>query len=167
MNTLRIVALFLFFGVNHNLLADDSECTTVTNAIQFSQADKTHILEQVQLKTSTRAFTFFTNGDLLIANVEECGLGLELLYLSQQPFDSMEARAEKLRWLVNLNGRDVASLLPKKELVKSTYDFSVNGDYSDEKHVVKSALIISTTDIFPETFSDSISYIWIAPSGAE
>ena len=71
-----------------------------------------------------------------------------------------------MKWLVNLNGRQVASLLPEKELSKAEYDFSVNGEIADEEHVVKSAQIISSTEIFPETFSDSISYIWIAPSGA-
>ena len=167
MKALTMVTFFLLLSVCPPLFANEDVCTTDTNAINFSASDNARIAQQMTQKDSTRAFTFFNSGDLLIASIESCGLGLELLYLSQLPFESLTQRADKLGWLVNLTGRDVASLLPATQLDKATLDFSVNGLMGDEIHVVKSSKMISNTDIFPETFSESLGYIWIAPSGAE
>lgn len=162
---LRFITFFFILGINQNLLADENECTTSTNPIQFSQSDKTQISEQVKQKGTSRVLTFFSNGDLLIASVEDCGLGLELLYFSQFPFESNKERADKLKWLVTLNGGDLASRLPKDELLKPKYNFSVKEEFDGEMHVIKSAKITNATDIFPEIFSESISYIWVPPSG--
>lgn len=167
MKTLNIMAFFLAIGVNQPLSAHEDDCTTNTNPLAFEQVDKKHILEQISQKESSRTLTFFTNGDLLISNVEECGLGLELLYLSQLPFESAAHRIDKLKWLVNLNGRDIASLLSKHNLSKVPYEFSVHGENTNEAHQIKSAMLIDASDTYPETFSESISYIWVPPLGAE
>lgn len=167
MKTINMVSFIILLSAHQLLLASEEECLSTTNPIHFSASDRANISQQINQKDSARTFTFFNNGDLLIASVETCGLGLELLYLSQLPFESTTHRADKLSWLVNLNGRDVASLLPANQLEKVTLDFSINGEMGDEIHVLKSSQLISTTDIYPETFSASLGYIWIAPSGAE
>lgn len=146
-----------------------NDCNTSTLPLTFSQSDQEKITLKMNLPDSSRELITFSNGDMLITSVDSCGLGLELLYFSQLAFEDVQSRYEKLIWLTQLTGRDllVNKLKTKKKDIVKNFSFSLVGNGSDELHTFKSSILTVTNNVYPETFSESLSYIWVPPAGIE
>lgn len=81
----------------------------------------------------------------------------------------IEHRYEKLVWLATISGRKllIEQLKLKKAIMKKGFKLSLPGHGDDESHLFKSSDLISTVDIYPELFTESLAYVWLPPAGVE
>ena len=167
----RLLAIYFIassFFISHQIYAQD-DCYLFTVPITLSQSDQEQITSKIKLPDSNRELMTFSNGDMLISSVDSCGLGLELLYFSQFPFENIESRYKKVMWLAKITGRDllINQLKDKRNEMTKGFSFSLIGHGEDELHTIKSSILTATNDTYPEIFSESISYLWVPPSGIE
>lgn len=132
-------------------------CETVTTARELP-IDKT-LLAQTSLNEESGQFVAaFKNGDLLIANFSQCGLGLDAhLYLHKSLSDESQRRAQSLRFLAWLWPQEDLSAQLKAIPVLPTHEPIALAGAAGDGHELR--IVKAESPLFAAV----IHYTWLAP----
>ena len=161
------LSLFLSVSVNSEPL---DQCPMDIHPI-----DLTHVPVAYDYFDAGRAehLVGLSNGDLVVVRYNsDCGLGLDITYLSVDGLNDRNARIEKASWLISIfrnyesiNQQVKQQLSRSKALDKSEFYLSIPGEYGDEEHVISLKDISVANDFQSLLFRNMMTYSWLPPSG--
>lgn len=115
----------------------------------------------------------FKNGDLLVVRYNnECDLGFDAAYFSQDGLNEASERKSTAVWLAGLfrNYKSLNTLIEKglagnESLGKKSFDISIPGEFGDEEHYFSLRDTMVSEDFISPLFVNVMSYSWLPPSG--